>query len=170
MTNQKRLAPRDRRSDAVAWIELNAEYPDLDPRPEPIPGPTYYEDIEPESLPVEKPSRICFRCRMAQVKGYSAYCADCQKRNAEERPTLKSHNRCAKCREDFGSLTLFDQHQNVGYGRKASPVVMCHAPQALGLVQDQGGTWYTPEGLNAAHSLRDRLASARSRRAPGEGL
>lgn len=69
---------------------------------------------------------------------------------------------CAPCGENFGTLTLFDRHQDVDYGR-VRPVV-CIRPEALGMVRDARGTWQTPEGLLARSQRATRLAAMRHRK------
>lgn len=69
---------------------------------------------------------------------------------------------CAACHVTFSNLTLFDRHQVVSYKRRT---IRCKSPSKLGLVQNDRGTWYTPEGLAKAQLSATRLATARS----GEG-
>ena len=65
---------------------------------------------------------------------------------------------CAQCGAQFRTLTDFDRHQDVDYTRPHAEVVLCKPPQELGLVQDPGGTWCTPEGLKARQRLSTRMA------------
>ncbi len=79
-------------------------------------------------------------------------------------PYKSNLSHCARCHQTFSSLTLFDRHQDVDYGRQ--PAVLCRAPlSALGLVRDLGGTWCTPQGAVSRQAQSVRLAAARSRRA-----
>ena len=71
---------------------------------------------------------------------------------------------CGACGEKFRTLTDFDRHQDVDYGRPHADVVLCLPPAGLGLVQDAGGTWCTPEGLKARERLSTRLARANRER------
>lgn len=45
----------------------------------------------------------------------------------------------------FGTLGLFDAHQDTDYGRK--PVIVCHDPAVPNAIRDSNGVWQTPEGL-----------------------
>jgi hypothetical protein len=67
---------------------------------------------------------------------------------------------CSPCGETFGTLTLFDGHQDVD--RKRRPVVRCADPRDLGLVQDGHGVWQTPEGLAARERATERLRRNRA--------
>lgn len=66
-------------------------------------------------------------------------------------------NGCASCGHQFASLEKFDAHQNIDYER--DPVLICHWPTDLGLVQDDRGVWQTPEGLARQEADRVRLAA-----------
>jgi hypothetical protein len=68
---------------------------------------------------------------------------------------------CTNCHLTFGTLTLFDAHQDVDYER--SPVVICNPP-APDLVQNERGTWQTPEGLERRKRLAGQARSARMAR------
>ena len=72
---------------------------------------------------------------------------------------------CAQCGAQFRTLTDFDRHQDVDYGRPHAQMVLCKPPAELGLVQDAGGPWCTPEGLKARQGLSTRLARANRERA-----
>jgi hypothetical protein len=63
---------------------------------------------------------------------------------------------CSLCGHTFGTLALFDAHQQRPQGW-AGPV-QCTAPEAMGLVPDDTGTWQTPEGLQRHAADRARLA------------
>lgn len=52
---------------------------------------------------------------------------------------------CAKCHATFGTLKLFDKHQDVEYGR--TPTIVCRKPEEIGLILDTWGTWRTRENL-----------------------
>jgi hypothetical protein len=69
---------------------------------------------------------------------------------------------CGLCHQTFSGIGLFDAHQDVDYHRQ--PVIICRSPAVLGLAQEPGGTWCTPEGLKARESYRGRLAMANSAR------
>lgn len=66
---------------------------------------------------------------------------------------------CAPCANEFGTLTLFDQHQEKDYSRR--PVVACKDPASIGLVQDHRGVWQTPEGLASRERAAEQLRRAR---------
>ena len=66
---------------------------------------------------------------------------------------------CAACHQTFGSLEMFDAHQDWADGWDA-PVV-CTSAEGLGLVRDHKGTWQTPEGLRARQAWAERLAERR---------
>lgn len=70
---------------------------------------------------------------------------------------------CAACGQTFGTLTMFDAHQDVDYNRR--PAVACSHPEALGLVRDTWGTWQTPEGLKSRTRRAERLPVVRRARA-----
>jgi hypothetical protein len=74
---------------------------------------------------------------------------------------------CGRCEESFGTLTLFDKHQDVDYDRLQP--VSCIRPETLGMVRDALGTWQTPEGLISRSHRATRLAGMRHRRAGNEG-
>jgi hypothetical protein len=61
---------------------------------------------------------------------------------------------CHACHQTFGTLTLFDAHQDWSAGWAA---LSCRSPQDLGLVQDHNGTWQTPQGLQRRQQDRLRL-------------
>jgi hypothetical protein len=65
---------------------------------------------------------------------------------------------CAACHQTYGTLTLFDAHQDrsAGWGTTA-----CRLAVDLGLVQDHKGTWQTPEGLIFRARKRESLAERR---------
>lgn len=63
-------------------------------------------------------------------------------------------NGCASCGHQFAALAQFDAHQDIDYDR--DPVLICHWPTDLGLVQDDRGVWQTPEGLVRREANRVR--------------
>jgi hypothetical protein len=75
---------------------------------------------------------------------------------------------CGSCGQCFGSLRLFDAHQDVDYRR--TPPVRCRDPRELRvnaesipvaegdpLVQDDRGTWQTPAGLARHRAATETL-------------
>jgi hypothetical protein len=66
---------------------------------------------------------------------------------------------CARCHQTFGTLEVFDLHQDVSY--KRSPMVVCNAPEGLGLVRDTWGTWRTPEDATATTARVGKMLSAK---------
>lgn len=56
------------------------------------------------------------------------------------------HNQCARCGEDFGSLTAFDAHQKWSYGETAT--LICLSPSELGLVKSSRGCWSRQAPVN----------------------
>lgn len=78
--------------------------------------------------------------------------------------TLKTNEfECGRCRNVFGTLTLFDRHQAVDY--KAAQPVSCIQPERLGMVRDPRGTWQTPEGLLARAERATRMTTLRRKAA-----
>lgn len=73
--------------------------------------------------------------------------------------SAKSACGCAGCDKTFSNLTLFDRHQHWDYD--AVPRLSCKTPESLGLVSDQNGTWWTPEGLK---SSTERVAAMKEAR------
>lgn len=68
---------------------------------------------------------------------------------------------CSPCGKVFGSLKLFDAHQN----RQYNPwQLSCTEPEALGLVQTSKGTWVTPERLQDCVRLSEGMAEVRAAR------
>jgi hypothetical protein len=63
---------------------------------------------------------------------------------------------CHVCHQTFGTLSLFDAHQDWAEGWAA---LSCRRAQDLGLVQDHNGTWQTPQGLQRRQQDRLRLVS-----------
>jgi hypothetical protein len=61
---------------------------------------------------------------------------------------------CHTCHQSFGTLTLFDAHQDWAAGWAS---LSCRSPQDLSLVRDHNGTWQTPEGLRARSQRAVRL-------------
>jgi hypothetical protein len=61
---------------------------------------------------------------------------------------------CHACHVTFGTLTLFDAHQDWTAGWAS---LSCRSPLTLGLVADHNGTWQTPEGLRARTQAGVRL-------------
>jgi hypothetical protein len=68
-------------------------------------------------------------------------------------------NGCAACGHQFGSVGMFDAHQDVDYTQPRA--VTCREPFTLGLVQDVNGVWQTPEGLANRERAGARLREAR---------
>jgi hypothetical protein len=66
---------------------------------------------------------------------------------------------CAACHRTFGSLVLFDRHQDINYGR--DPVVFCKSPYDLGLIRDASGVWRTPEAVSA---ITEKVSAMRAGR------
>jgi hypothetical protein len=69
-------------------------------------------------------------------------------------PPFATSCHCHGCHQTFGTLTLFDAHQNWAAGWAS---LSCRSPQDLGLVADHNGTWHTPEGLRARTQRGIRL-------------
>lgn len=67
---------------------------------------------------------------------------------------------CARCHETFGTLTMFDAHQDVDHDTR--PAVSCREPGTLGAVTDARGTWQTPAGLISRARNAERLRAARA--------
>ena len=64
---------------------------------------------------------------------------------------------CHVCHQTFGTLTLFDAHQDWAEGWAS---LSCRrGGQDLGLVLDHNGTWQTPQGLQRRQQDRLRLVS-----------
>lgn len=76
------------------------------------------------------------------------------KLNAEVKGAAASG--CRGCGNVFASLALFDRHREGPWGNRS-----CRAPEALGLVQGQSGTWRTPEGLESSLQRASQLRAAR---------
>lgn len=51
---------------------------------------------------------------------------------------------CARCSEVFTSLSAFDKHQDVDYGRESASVVICLDPSQVGLELNSRGRWHFP--------------------------
>jgi hypothetical protein len=66
-----------------------------------------------------------------------------------------SDYQCGRCARTFGSLALFDRHQQVSY-KSVSPV-SCMEPEALGMVLDTRSVWQTPEGLRVRTQRAARM-------------
>lgn len=66
---------------------------------------------------------------------------------------------CARCHLTFGNLITFDAHQEVDYGH--SCMVVCKAPEAMGLVDDGYGTWRTPEDATATRERVSKMLQAK---------
>lgn len=75
---------------------------------------------------------------------------------------------CGKCHETFGTLGLFDRHQDCKYWREGAlkwlASVSCIRPEALGMVRDAKGWWQTPQGLISRSQRATRLAALRHRK------
>ena len=63
---------------------------------------------------------------------------------------------CGACHRTFGTLTLFDAHQEWSEGWAD---LTCMDPEGLGMVQDHRGTWQTPQGLQRRQQDRLRLVT-----------
>lgn len=68
---------------------------------------------------------------------------------------------CAGCCETYATLSLFDAHRIGPWSDRR-----CVIPD--GLVQDDEGVWWTPEGL--ANNVRQRVAGAEAIRHARSGL
>lgn len=69
-------------------------------------------------------------------------------------PSRATACHCHGCHQTFGTLTLFDAHQDWAEGWAA---LTCRSPGELGLVLDHHGTWQTPQGLHRRQQDRLRL-------------
>ena len=74
-----------------------------------------------------------------------------------QRGNATSH--CAACHETFANLTLFDTH------RAGDHTARHCLPPAPGLIQDDEGVWWTPEGHANLHRLAERFATQRAQAA-----
>jgi hypothetical protein len=85
---------------------------------------------------------------------------------------------CGRCHQTFGTLALFDAHQDRDYSQPPTrPPIICRDPATMGvnahgdpvraggvakLAQDGRGTWHTPAGLKARERSVGQLARTRS--------
>jgi hypothetical protein len=92
----------------------------------------------------------------------------------------RSECHCGLCHQTFGTLTLFDGHQDRDYSQPpVRPLIICRDPalmrvddhgrvvrgqDGLSLAKDPNGTWHTPAGFAARELRRDRAASRVLRR------
>jgi hypothetical protein len=109
----------------------------------------------------------CFTCATAaagnQTGGpYSAYCTGCQPRPAAIRLRNLREAQCAVCLRVFSTVTDWDHHQRITDG-----IAACAEPTSMGLVQDAGRTWGTPEGHANRERLAERMASSNAARSLG---
>jgi len=67
---------------------------------------------------------------------------------------------CGGCHETFSNITLFEDHQSF------TPVFHCRpvADWSAGLVQDEEGVWWTPEGLVSKARNVERLQASKQAR------
>ena len=72
---------------------------------------------------------------------------------------------CAACKQEFGSLTASDQHQDVDYKRR--PILICRAPADVGLIQGNDGRWRVPLSAAGAARLENLRAEQPARRMTG---
>lgn len=66
---------------------------------------------------------------------------------------------CARCHQTFGTLKIFDRHQDVRY--KPPAHFRCRKPEGSGLVQAPNGTWWTPEALESMTDKVRKMHAAR---------
>jgi hypothetical protein len=69
---------------------------------------------------------------------------------------------CGRCHVTFATLESFDDH--LVRPRRSPEITGCRTPASLGLIEDDRGTWRTPEGLDRRNADKARLLAARSRR------
>jgi hypothetical protein len=79
-------------------------------------------------------------------------------RLGKARLALMSVCECCCCREQFTSVSSFDQHLDVDYDRV--PPVMCREPRDLGMARDRHGRFFMP----GSDADRVRLAALKARR------
>jgi hypothetical protein len=108
-------------------------------------------------------SAICYDCGLAAAGNdyagtFSAYCSDCQP-VIPMRKLNSGSCECASCAVIFGGVTLFDAHRTGTFSRRR-----CRVPERMGLLQNAGGVWHTPEGLADAQRQAQSIARARSGR------
>jgi hypothetical protein len=80
----------------------------------------------------------------------------CDEAGCARMPYASTACHCHTCHQTFGTLSLFDAHQDWAAGWAS---LSCRPPVALGLVQDHNGTWQTPQGLQRRQQDRLRLVA-----------
>jgi hypothetical protein len=108
---------------------------------------------------------LCFTCKTLPAGNdyagpYSAYCPECQPRDARAQPH-GSQCYCAACGRMLATLTDFDRHQERhprGHPLEGVFTGRCLDPADLGL-ELAGGIWGTPEGNVRRRQDAERMAA-----------